>query len=128
MHYCQQGKVNPNTYVVTCKKCTRSIPAGTQEFPNLTGGHSSVIYFRDIAKRNESRFIEDYNNQTVAALKADVLGQVRCKLGGRQTKSGSDVKLRFACIALEAFAQAENQLVQLALAELQSNHYQREVR
>ena len=33
MHYCQQGAVKPNVYVVTCKKCTRSIPAGTQEFP-----------------------------------------------------------------------------------------------
>jgi len=33
MHYCQQGAVHPTVYVVTCKKCTRSIPAGTQEFP-----------------------------------------------------------------------------------------------
>jgi hypothetical protein len=33
MHYCQQGAVKPTTYVVTCKKCTRSIPAGAQEFP-----------------------------------------------------------------------------------------------
>jgi hypothetical protein len=33
MHYCQQGAVWPTTYVVTCKKCTRSIPAGAQEFP-----------------------------------------------------------------------------------------------
>jgi|GEM_PF-1732210 RNase P subunit RPR2 len=33
MHYCQQGAVKPNVYVVTCKKCTRSIPAGAQEFP-----------------------------------------------------------------------------------------------
>ena len=33
MHYCQQGAVRPTTYVVTCKKCTRSIPAGAQEFP-----------------------------------------------------------------------------------------------
>jgi hypothetical protein len=33
MHYCQQGKVNPTTYVVSCKECSRSIPVGTQEFP-----------------------------------------------------------------------------------------------
>jgi hypothetical protein len=33
MQYCQQGKVNPTTYVVTCKRCAHSIPAGTQEFP-----------------------------------------------------------------------------------------------
>src|SRR5664280_1097333 len=33
MHYCQHGAVKPNVYVVRCKKCTRSIPAGTQEFP-----------------------------------------------------------------------------------------------
>ena len=33
MHYCQQGAVKPTVYVVTCKKCTHSIPAGAQEFP-----------------------------------------------------------------------------------------------
>ena len=33
MHYCQQGAVKPTVYVVTCKKCTRSIPSGAQEFP-----------------------------------------------------------------------------------------------
>ena len=33
MHYCQQGAIKPNVYVVTCKKCTRSIPADAQEFP-----------------------------------------------------------------------------------------------
>jgi hypothetical protein len=35
MHYCQHGKVNPTTYVVTCKRCARTIPAATQEFPRI---------------------------------------------------------------------------------------------
>lgn len=33
MHYCQQGAVRPTVYVVSCKKCTLSIPSGVQEFP-----------------------------------------------------------------------------------------------
>jgi hypothetical protein len=37
MHYCQQGAVKPNVYVVTCKKCTCSIPVGAQEFPRGNG-------------------------------------------------------------------------------------------
>jgi hypothetical protein len=45
-------------------------------FPNLKGGHSSVIYFKDIAKRNESNFIEEYERQTPESLRKDVLAQV----------------------------------------------------
>src|SRR5271165_3207808 len=33
-------------------------------FPSLKGGHSSVIYFKDIAARNEGKFLEDYKRQT----------------------------------------------------------------
>jgi ribosomal protein S27E len=33
MHYTQQRGPRPTVYVITCKGCARSIPAGTQEFP-----------------------------------------------------------------------------------------------
>ncbi len=45
-------------------------------FPNLKGGHSSVVFFKDIAARNESRFVEDYQRQSVESLKVDILSQV----------------------------------------------------
>ena len=34
------------------------------------------MYFRDIAARNEARFLEDFANQTAEALRADILAQV----------------------------------------------------
>ena len=45
-------------------------------FPNTEGGHSSVIYFRDIASRNEARFLEDYGACSSETLRADLLAQV----------------------------------------------------
>jgi hypothetical protein len=45
-------------------------------FPNLKGGHSSVVYFKDIAKRNESHFIGEYERLTLEGLRKDVLAQV----------------------------------------------------
>lgn len=33
MHYCTQGRVQPTTYVVRCKRCQRDIPSGSGEFP-----------------------------------------------------------------------------------------------
>jgi hypothetical protein len=38
-------------------------------FPNLKGGHSSNVYFKDIAARNESKFAEDYQKQSSEARK-----------------------------------------------------------
>jgi hypothetical protein len=35
MHYCQQGKVKPTHYVVTCKKCARAVPTGVTEWPRI---------------------------------------------------------------------------------------------
>jgi len=44
-------------------------------FPNLRGGYSSVIFFRDIAARNEGQYLQDYQSKTPESLKSDVLSQ-----------------------------------------------------
>lgn len=45
-------------------------------FPSLSGGHRSLVYFREIANRTESNFIEEFNQQDEASRTKDVLGQV----------------------------------------------------
>jgi hypothetical protein len=45
-------------------------------FPNLKGGHDSLIYFREISKRTESKFIEEFVAQTDEAYLEDLLSQV----------------------------------------------------
>lgn len=45
-------------------------------FPNLKGGHSSVVYFKDIAAKNESAFIEAFERHTPESLRKDVLAQI----------------------------------------------------
>jgi len=45
-------------------------------FPQLRGGSRSLIYFQEIAKRNENRFIEEFSKQTIEQYKKDLLGQV----------------------------------------------------
>jgi len=45
-------------------------------FPSLEGGHDSLIYFREIAKRTESRFIEEFSSQSDDGYAKDVLSQV----------------------------------------------------
>jgi hypothetical protein len=44
-------------------------------FPNLAGGNLSLVYFREIAKRTEAKFIEDFLAQEDTAYVKDVLGQ-----------------------------------------------------
>jgi hypothetical protein len=44
-------------------------------FPNLAGGNSSLVYFREIAKRTESKFIDEFMAQDETAYVKDVLGQ-----------------------------------------------------
>ena len=44
-------------------------------FPTLKGGESSLIYFREIAKRTEPRFVDEYQQQTEEDLVKDVLNQ-----------------------------------------------------
>jgi hypothetical protein len=45
-------------------------------FPNLAGGESSLIYFREIAKRTEHRFVEEFSAQSEKHYASDLLGQV----------------------------------------------------
>jgi hypothetical protein len=45
-------------------------------FPVLPGGHESLIYFREIAKRTEAVFIEQFLGQDDAARIKHLLGQV----------------------------------------------------
>jgi hypothetical protein len=47
-HFCFQGRVHPTYYVVTCKKCARSIPTGVTKFPknNVTVRKSAGQYYR----------------------------------------------------------------------------------
>jgi hypothetical protein len=44
-------------------------------FPNLAGGNLSLVYFREIAKRTEAKFIDDFLAQDETAYVKDVLGQ-----------------------------------------------------
>jgi Family of unknown function (DUF5706) len=45
-------------------------------FPALDGGHESLIYFREIAKRTESNFIDAFSAQEEVPRVKDLLGQV----------------------------------------------------
>jgi hypothetical protein len=45
-------------------------------FPVLHGGHQSLIYFREIARRTESNFIDEFAGQAEGARIKDLLGQV----------------------------------------------------
>jgi hypothetical protein len=47
-----------------------------EAFPNLKGGHDSLIYFREISKRTESRFIEEFRSQRDDAYLNDLLSQI----------------------------------------------------
>jgi len=45
-------------------------------FPQLKGGGQSLVYFREIAKRTETKFIDEFVAQQESAYLKDVLGQV----------------------------------------------------
>jgi hypothetical protein len=45
-------------------------------FPRLVGGRSSLLYFREIAKRKEAAFIDEFSEQSEEAFLKDVLAQV----------------------------------------------------
>ncbi|MGB6659151.1 MAG: Pycsar system effector family protein [Xanthobacteraceae bacterium] len=44
-------------------------------YPSLKGGAESLIYFREIAKRTEAKYIDAFTKQTDAYVR-DVMGQV----------------------------------------------------
>lgn len=45
-------------------------------FPRLNGGERSLIYFREIARRTENKFIDEFTNQQEPEQLKDTLGQV----------------------------------------------------
>lgn len=45
-------------------------------FPRLAGGRRSLLYFREIAKRKETAFIADFNEQSEESYLKDLLAQV----------------------------------------------------
>jgi hypothetical protein len=46
-----------------------------EAFPNLVGGNLSLVYFREIAKRTEAKFIEEFTAQSESDYARDLLGQ-----------------------------------------------------
>lgn len=44
-------------------------------FPNLAGGEGSLVYFREIANRTESKFIDEFIAQQASEYARDLLGQ-----------------------------------------------------
>jgi hypothetical protein len=70
-------------------------------FPDVKGGHSSVIYFKEIAKRTEAAFIAEYCRQTLESLRQDVLGQV-WRNSEILTEKFRCLKLAFICMAIGA--------------------------
>lgn len=45
-------------------------------FPRLKGGHCSLVYFREIASRTESNFIDEFTEQSADIYLKDILGQI----------------------------------------------------
>ncbi len=45
-------------------------------FPNLKGGHMSLVYFSEIALRTEAKFIEEFKKQSESELANELLAQV----------------------------------------------------
>jgi hypothetical protein len=45
-------------------------------FPNLEGGHSSLVYFREIAKLREPEYLKAFRSQTEEALVDDMISQI----------------------------------------------------
>jgi hypothetical protein len=68
-------------------------------FPNVKGGHSSAIYFKEIAKRTEATFIEEYCRHTAESLRQDVLGQV-WRNSEILTEKFRCLKVAFICMAI----------------------------
>jgi Family of unknown function (DUF5706) len=55
-------------------------------FPSLDGGHQSLIYFREIARKTETNFIDAFISQEESSRVKDLLGQVwrnSCILGAK---------------------------------------------
>ncbi len=60
--------------------------------PQLEGGHDSLVYFREIAKRTEVGFVDEFRRLTEDALAKDVLGQV--------WRNSQILRIKFDCLVL----------------------------
>ena len=85
-------------------------------FPNLTGGNQSLVYFREIAKRTESKFIDEFMAQDETALVKDLLGQA-WRNSEILVEKFDHLKLAFVFMALGVFPW----VVSLAMFALRSN-------
>jgi hypothetical protein len=45
-------------------------------FPSLTGGHASLVYFKEIAKVTEGEYLDRYQKLDEETLRRDVVGQI----------------------------------------------------
>jgi Family of unknown function (DUF5706) len=61
-------------------------------FPNLKGGTASLVYFREIARRTEAKFIDEFTKQTAGEYAKDMLGQV--------WRNSEILKEKFDCLRL----------------------------
>lgn len=68
-------------------------------FPNLKGGESSLVYFREIAKRREHHFIEEFSAQNEKQYGHDLLAQV-WRNSQILTVKFDSLKLAFTFLAL----------------------------
>lgn len=59
-------------------------------FPQLNGGYDSLVFFKEIAKRTEARFISDFMAQSHEELMQDMLGQV--------WRNSEILTFKFACL------------------------------
>jgi hypothetical protein len=70
-------------------------------FPDVKGGQHSIVFFKEIAARTESKFIEEYSDQTPDSLRRDVLGQV-WRNSEILVEKYRSLRLAFVCMALGA--------------------------
>ena len=68
-------------------------------FPKLKGGGMSLVYFREIARRTEPKFIDEFLKQSEEARAKDLLGQV-WRNSEILTEKFDDLKKAFVCLAL----------------------------
>ena len=68
-------------------------------FPNLDGGQSSLVFFREIAKRREVEFVDAFTALTADALTKDILCQV-WRNSEILVKKFDNLKRAYICMAL----------------------------
>jgi Family of unknown function (DUF5706) len=84
-------------------------------FPDVKGGHGSIVFFSEIAKRREAEFIGQYTAKTSDDLRQDVLGQV-WRNSEILTKKFHCLRIAFICMAVGAIPWAAS-LAIFALAK-----------